>query len=131
MGNRYTLCGTPTSGPVYKVALALALIGQDYAYRFVDFSTRAHKAPEYLAISRYGQVPALVAFITQVSQPIMAPEGVVIGCTLTQEDLAKMVGATRQWVSSSLKRLREDGVAEVTATRILIRDMECLRALGG
>lgn len=60
MGNRYTLYGTPTSGPVYKVALALALTGQDYAYRFVDFSTSAQKAPEYLAINRYGQVPALV-----------------------------------------------------------------------
>lgn len=60
MGKRYTLYGTPTSGPVYKVALALALTGQDYAYRFVDFSTSAQKAPEYLAINRYGQVPALV-----------------------------------------------------------------------
>lgn len=58
--SRYTLYGTHTSGPVYKVALALALVGQDYAYRYVNFETRAQKAPEYLAISRYGQVPALV-----------------------------------------------------------------------
>lgn len=58
--SRYTLYGTHTSGPVYKVALTLALTGQDFAYRYVDFETRAHKSPEYLALNRYGQVPALV-----------------------------------------------------------------------
>lgn len=59
------------------------------------------------------------------------PDGIVISRTLTQEDLAKMVGSTRQWVSSSLERFREDGVVEVTATRILIRDDARLRVMAG
>lgn len=79
------------------------------------------------AAQRLAQLLALMAEFDGKARP----EGVVIGRTLTQEDLAKMVGATRQWVSSSLERLREDGVAEVTATRILIRDVDRLRALGG
>ncbi|MBX9592938.1 MAG: Crp/Fnr family transcriptional regulator [Magnetospirillum sp.] len=56
-------------------------------------------------------------------------EGIVISRTLTQEDLAKMVGSTRQWVSSMLDRLRESGVVEVTPQRILLRDEMRLRAL--
>jgi len=58
-------------------------------------------------------------------------EGIVISRTLTQEDLAKLVGSTRQWVSSSLERFREDGVVEVSATRILIRDEIRLRIMAG
>jgi CRP-like cAMP-binding protein len=57
------------------------------------------------------------------------PEGIVVSRTLTQEDLAKMVGATRQWVSSTLERFRQDGLVEVTSTRILIRNLRRLRSL--
>ena len=35
------------------------------------------------------------------------PDGVVIGAAFTHADLAHMVGATRQWVTISLKRLQE------------------------
>ena len=54
-----TLYGTHTSGPVYKVALTLSLLGIEYAFRYVDFDTKAHKSPDYLTVNRYGQVPAL------------------------------------------------------------------------
>ena len=59
------------------------------------------------------------------------PDGIVISRTLTQEDLAKLVGTTRQWVSSTLERFREDGIVQVTATRILIRDDARLRVMAG
>lgn len=58
------------------------------------------------------------------------PDGIVIGRTLTQEDLARMVGATRQWVSSTLDRFRSDGLIEVTPKRVVIKDQARLRALG-
>lgn len=55
----YTLYGHFLSGPSYKAALMLALCGLPYAYRSVDLVKGAQKAPEFLALNRYGQVPVL------------------------------------------------------------------------
>ena len=38
----------------------MSLLGQPFAYKHVDLRAGAHKQPEYLAINRFGQVPALV-----------------------------------------------------------------------
>ncbi len=55
-----TLYGIWLSGPTYKAGLAMSLLGQEFAYKHVDLRAGAHKQPEYLAINRFGQVPALV-----------------------------------------------------------------------
>ncbi len=55
-----TLYGIWLSGPTYKAGLALSLLGQPFAYKHVDLRAGAHKQPDYLAINRFGQVPALV-----------------------------------------------------------------------
>lgn len=54
------LYGIWLSGPTYKVGLALSLMGQPFAYKHVDLRAGAHKQPEFLAINRFGQVPALI-----------------------------------------------------------------------
>ena len=56
----YTLYGSFLSAPTYKAGLMLSLSGVKFAYRHVDLSKGQHKEPGYLAISRWGQVPALV-----------------------------------------------------------------------
>lgn len=58
--SKMTLYGIWLSGPTYKAGLALSLLGQPFAYKHVDLRAGAHKQPEYLAVNRYGQVPALV-----------------------------------------------------------------------
>src|SRR6185369_3396894 len=58
--SKLTLYGIWLSGPTYKAGLALSLMGQPFAYKHVDLRAGAHKQPEYLAINRFGQVPALV-----------------------------------------------------------------------
>ncbi len=58
--SKMTLYGIWLSGPTYKAGLALSLMGQPFAYKHVDLRAGAHKQPEYLAINRFGQVPALV-----------------------------------------------------------------------
>lgn len=58
--SKMVLHGIWLSGPTYKAGLAMALMGQDFAYKHVDLRAGAHKQPDYLAINRYGQVPALV-----------------------------------------------------------------------
>jgi glutathione S-transferase len=56
----FILHGVALSGPTYKVALMLALCGERFAYRHTNLREGVHKKPEFLAINRYGQVPALV-----------------------------------------------------------------------
>jgi glutathione S-transferase len=55
-----TLHGSPFSGPTYKVALMLALLGEPFDFSTVDMRAGAHKTPEFLAINRYGQIPAMI-----------------------------------------------------------------------
>jgi glutathione S-transferase len=57
--SKMTLHGIWLSGPTYKVGLALSMMGQPFAYKHVDLRAGAHKKPEFLAVNRYGQVPAL------------------------------------------------------------------------
>ena len=53
------LHGIFASGPTYKVGLALSVLGIPYSYKHVDLRQGAHKKPEFIALNRYGQVPAL------------------------------------------------------------------------
>jgi glutathione S-transferase len=60
MPARYTLHGSFRSGPTYKVALMLSLIGEPFDYVHVNMREGEHKQPAYLAKQRFGQVPLLV-----------------------------------------------------------------------
>lgn len=57
---RFTLYGSPHSLPTYKVALMLSLSGEPFSFRYVSFQKGMHKTPEFLALSRWAQVPILV-----------------------------------------------------------------------
>jgi glutathione S-transferase len=57
---RFTLYGSPHSLPTYKVALMLALSNEPFSFRYVSYQKRMHKQPEFLAMSRWGQVPVLL-----------------------------------------------------------------------
>lgn len=52
--------------------------------------------------------------------------GVLIAASFTHADLAHLVGATRQWVTISLKRLADRGVVEARRSDILIRRPDIL-----
>lgn len=57
---RFTLYGSPHSLPTYKVALMLRLSGAPFSFRYVSFQKGMHKTPEFLALSRWAQVPVLL-----------------------------------------------------------------------
>jgi len=57
---RFTLYGSPHSPSTYKVALMLRLSGEPFFFRYVSFQKGMHRAPEFLALSRWGQVPVLM-----------------------------------------------------------------------
>src|SRR5258705_13109621 len=56
----FTLYGSPHSLPTYKVALMLHMSGEPFSFRYVSFQKGMHKTPEFLALSRWGQVPVLL-----------------------------------------------------------------------
>jgi CRP-like cAMP-binding protein len=58
-------------------------------------------------------------------------DGIVIGAAFTHADLAHMVGATRQWITISLKRLQQAGTLSVGKSRIVIRRPDVLRDMRG
>jgi glutathione S-transferase len=56
---RLTLYGSFTSSSSYKPMLYLALARLPFSFRTVNLKNGMQKQPEYLAVNRYGQVPAL------------------------------------------------------------------------
>jgi CRP/FNR family transcriptional regulator, cyclic AMP receptor protein len=55
--------------------------------------------------------------------------GILIAAPFTHADLAHMIGVTRQWVTTSLKRLAERGVLDSQGANILIQDAVPLAAM--
>lgn len=58
-------------------------------------------------------------------------ENIIIGTSLTHADLAHMVGATRQWVTISLKRFETQGVLKAEKSGIVVYGIERLKACQG
>ena len=59
MTDGFTLYGSPHSLFTYKVALMLRLSGAPFSFRYVSFQRGMHRTTEFLAMSRWGQVPVL------------------------------------------------------------------------
>jgi CRP/FNR family transcriptional regulator, cyclic AMP receptor protein len=62
---------------------------------------------------------------------IKDPNGILIGAAFTHADLAHMVGATRQWITISLKRLQDQDVIVCRKARIIIRKPDVLQGMRG
>jgi glutathione S-transferase len=56
---RLVLFGSFTSSSSYKPMLFLSLSGLPFSFRTVNLKNGVQKSPDYLAVNRYGQVPAL------------------------------------------------------------------------
>ena len=57
-------------------------------------------------------------------------DGIFIGAAVTHEDLAHMVGATRQWVTMTLKRFQDQGVVRVKRGQLTILRRDKLDEVG-
>lgn len=56
-------------------------------------------------------------------------EGILIDRTLTHEELANMVGATRQWVTASLDRFQKQSLLEIRERKLVILDRHRLERI--
>lgn len=52
---------------------------------------------------------------------------VIIDRTITYEQIASVVGATRQWVTQSFEKLQAEGAMETSRSEIIIHKMEALQ----
>jgi glutathione S-transferase len=59
MDDRLTLYGSFTSSSTYKPMLFLALARLPFSFRTVNLKTGKQNEPDYIAVNRYGKVPAL------------------------------------------------------------------------
>lgn len=109
-----------------NLRLALALLDMS-VHKGKCFSSLIQMLGTRSAAQRLARLLALMADMDGTRRK----DGIVIGRSLTQEDLAKMVGATRQWVSATLERFREGGLVDFAPNRILILDLDGLRTQGG
>ncbi|WP_448189952.1 glutathione S-transferase family protein [Azospirillum sp. sgz301742] len=60
MSDTFTVYGNFVSQPATRIVLFLTMAGVPFAYRHIDLKAKQQKTPEYLAITRFGRVPALV-----------------------------------------------------------------------
>ena len=58
-----------------------------------------------------------------------SPEGIVIWRRFSQDDLACMVGATRQWINAKLADFERRGLVKIRDNRLVIRDLPGLDSL--
>jgi len=69
----------------------------------------------------------LLELATEVGEEIK--DGWAIESTLSQQDLAGRIGASRDAVAIELRRLRESGLVSTGRRRIVLHDLEALRRL--
>ncbi|MGH2488886.1 MAG: Crp/Fnr family transcriptional regulator [Candidatus Limnocylindria bacterium] len=57
--------------------------------------------------------------------------GIAVDARLTQQELADMIGTTRETLAQTVSRLRERGTLDMHNQRIVVRDRPALEALAG
>jgi len=105
-------------------ALALALI-DGLVFKGKCYSTMAQMLGTRSITERLSHLLLHLADLYGVEED----GGVLIAASFTHSDLAHLVGATRQWVTISLKRLAERGVVEARRGDILIRRPDVLQQM--
>ena len=71
----------------------------------------------------------LLELAERFGQP--SDSGVAIDTRLTQQELADMIGTSRETLATTVSSLRERGLVEMQDQRVVIRDLEQLRELAG
>jgi CRP/FNR family transcriptional regulator/CRP/FNR family cyclic AMP-dependent transcriptional regulator len=87
-------------------------------------SRRLREADEFIEDAVFLDVPGRLAKkLLELAETYgyPSPEGIVIGLRLTQQELATMVGATRESVNKHLRAYRARGILELDRQRIVIR----------
>ncbi len=116
------------------VATVRALIAADHAFGCSLLSVlvdRHTDAEDRLASLLFRNVEARLAeFLVKAAARwgIPEPRGVLIAASFTHQEMASMIGSTRETVTLTLGDLRRKGVIEIDRRRIVVLDREALKA---
>lgn len=81
---------------------------------------------EQISLQTVQQRVARYLYMSAREEGQPTPEGILVPRTITQQDLAALVGSVREVVSRTLRVLEDDGIVEVRRKEILVRDMRAL-----
>lgn len=89
---------------------------------------RRNQAEEEVILTRLSVRSRLARWLLHLAGEVgeRADEGWVVAVSLSQQDLAARIGASRDAVTIELRRLREQGVIATGRRRIVIRDPDAL-----
>lgn len=87
------------SQPTHRVALMLRMAKLPHVYHHVDLMKGEHKSPDYLKISRFGQVPALVCGGEALCQSNRILEFLAESTGKFDAKSAKDKRAVREWLN--------------------------------
>ncbi|SMD09878.1 Crp/Fnr family transcriptional regulator [Kibdelosporangium aridum] len=142
LGDEGALTGDPRLATVTTIAEVDALdIGADDFVAFVDehrlwpqmyrdVVRRMRQSEERLMHAPLSVKSRLARWLLELATEVgeKTDEGWVIEWTLSQQDLATGIGATRDAVAIALRQLREQEVLRTGRQRIVVLDVERLRA---
>jgi CRP/FNR family cyclic AMP-dependent transcriptional regulator len=147
VGEQAALDGSPRSATVISAGVTVVqVIGQQEFLRFLD-----HRPDAAVAVSRalssklrwatrrrvdFSGLPVmtrLARVLSELGRLYGRPSenGIEFGYTLTQPELAAMVGASEPSVHKALRQLRQDGIVTTGYRQVVITDPEALSAIAG
>jgi CRP-like cAMP-binding protein len=143
MGEEGVLMGEPRSATVTTINDVTGLdIGAEDLLQFVTKHDlwpvmyraavqRRRQMDQAALLARGGVKPRLARWLydltTEVGEPV--EDGWVIAATLSQQDLAARIGASRDAVAIELRKFREEGLISTGRHRIVVHDPEALRRI--
>lgn len=116
------------------VATVRALVAADQAFGSGLLSVLVERhgdTEERLASMLFRNVEARLAeFLVKAAARwgIPEPRGVLIAAPFTHQEMANMIGSTRETVTLTLGELRKKGIVEIDRRRIVVVDKEALKA---
>jgi CRP/FNR family transcriptional regulator, cyclic AMP receptor protein len=105
---------------------AIGLV-QGLAYKGKCYSSLLQMLGTRSVVERLSQLLLNLADLKGVE----SESAIVIADMPSHEELAAMVGATRQWVSMNIEKFRKRGLIEVRDRRLVILQRDALRAIAG
>lgn len=116
------------------VAVFKAVVGSDAAFGAAFINTlvdRHADTEERLASMLFRNVEArLCEFLVKAAMRwgIPEPRGVLIAAPFTHQEMANMIGSTRETVTLTLGDLRRKGILEIDRRRVVVLDREALKS---
>lgn len=104
--------------------VAAALL-EHFARRLRSFT----ELVEQISLQTVQQRIARYLYMTAREEGVATGDGIVVPRSITQQDLAALVGSVREVVSRTMRVMEEDGIVEIRRKEILVRDIAALRAL--